>query len=203
MPDDKTPRQRGEEEPSDQRAELAATRAAQWSAMISELFAGERFTPSAVELHEDLAEWVGDLTRNVVITGPPGIGKTAQALTVIAAAYDTGWAGSAAYVHPEEWRRVTRPPADESRLAAWAACDVLVLDDLGALRLGDWDSEILYLLADSRWRHARPTILVSNEGGMRAMLGERTASRFAEGARWVHLEADDPDDPDGSDWRRR
>lgn len=199
-------RQRGEQEPYDP-AEIAEARQASWLAVIGELFAPGRLDMDA-GLHQDLARWsVNDLpggaARNVLIAGGPGVGKTRQALCAVLGAYRHGWGGSAIYVHPARWRRVSRPPVDLGAVRAWEICDVLVLDDLGALRMGDWDLETLYMLLDERWRHNRPTVVVSNEGGLRAMLGDRISSRLAERALRVEIAADDPEDPDGSDWRRR
>lgn len=79
---------------------------------------------------------------------------------------------------------------------------MLILDDLGALRLGDWDLEYLYFIADERWRHCRPTVIISNEGGLRAMLGDRTASRFAQDALLIEIKPGDPRDPANGDRRR-
>lgn len=80
-----TPRGRGEEDPSDL-TERAAERFTVWQGMIDRLFEPERFTGEPWDLHPDLAEWVQGLrergsrqARNVVITGPPGIGDVAGA----------------------------------------------------------------------------------------------------------------------------
>jgi DNA replication protein DnaC len=192
----------GEQEPSEP-GERAKERLAWWAAMIQELFSEDRYNWLSLNVDPDLAAWVEPLVEdggrgapNVIITGPPGIGKTWQALTVIRAAYMQGWDGSAIYVHPERWRNATRPPVEKGALKAWAECDVLILDDLGALRLSDWDAETLYMLLDDRWRHARPTVVVSNDGDLRGMLGERTASRLAQFALMIELTPADPEDPD-------
>jgi hypothetical protein len=185
------------EEPADHGAEQRARRVAGWQELITGL--GSRLDVTG-DLHERVAVWASDLAggnpRSLAIVddpdgGEPGVGKTWQVLHGVLAAYEAGWTGAACYVMPSTWRAATRPPEDAGTLRSWAACGLLVLDDLGALRLGDWDGEHLYLIADDRWRTARPTVLISNNPDLRAMLGERIASRFAEGAEMIKLGGSD------------
>lgn len=68
----------------------------------------------------------------------------------------------------------------DALLAAWELADLLVLDDVGQGRPGQWDASQVFRLVDARWRSMRPTIFTSNltlpEWGQRlAQVSESTA----------------------------
>jgi DNA polymerase III delta prime subunit len=187
-------RRRGEEEPADHGEEMRVRRLAAWRKLRAGLADPARL-PSAGVLDPAVAAWVLKLrcrdhspdgvVPNLVLSGPPGAGKTWNALAVIETAYEQGWPGSAAYMYPQLWRETFTPntPAVQ-RDATVRLCQevsVLILDDLTALRLNDWDLDNLYLIVDARWRHARPTIVIVNDGNVRDAFGERVASRLAHG----------------------
>lgn len=134
-------------------------------------------------------EVVGAGDRNLVLTGPPGTGKTHLATGILAAKI-RGWldaypepyleellteGGVAVKVRPPlECRFVVVPSfLDRLRAAARYAeaidplpvlfdVDVVVLDDLGAEKATDWASERLYVLVNERYNRRRSTIVTTN-----------------------------------------
>lgn len=170
-------------------AEQRAGRVARWQATLPPAFTTAR------PLHPDIAAWVGRLVSGtagaLVIAGPVGVGKTEQALTAVEAAYAAGWAGTALRVKPRQWRDAIGPPEDRQALAGMAAAGVLILDDLGAHRIGAYPLEHLYDLADERWEHQRPTILPTNVLELTDLFRERVASRFARSVTVVELDGPD------------
>lgn len=124
---------------------------------------------------------------NLVLLGPVGTGKTWHAWHAIEAAMQAGWFGTALFYAAYAWKRVTGPPLDVAKVQAAAAADVLVLDDPGAHRLGEWDLEHLLGVIDERWNHRRPTVFTTNAPKLGELFGERIASRIADGATVVVL----------------
>lgn len=125
--------------------------------------------------------------RGVWVSGTVGTGKTRQAC-----AWLLGWLsahddGAAAFVteadmlgrlHGAMARGSATDP--DALLAAWELADLLVLDDVGQGRPGQWDASQVFRLVDARWRAMRPTIFTSNltlpEWGQRlAQVSEGTA----------------------------
>jgi DNA replication protein DnaC len=98
-----------------------------------------------------------------------------------------GWFGAARFYGAYAWKRVVGPPLDPAEVAAASVADVLVLDDPGAHRLGEWDLEHLLGVVDERWNHRRPTVFTSNAPKLSTLFGERIASRLADGATVVTL----------------
>lgn len=150
------------------------------------------------ELHPTVAAWAAKLAAgeaaNLVLLGPVGTGKTWHAWHAIEHAMLAGWFGTALFYAAYAWKRVTGPPLDVAEIGKAAAADVLVLDDPGAHRLGEWDLEHLLGVVDERWNHQRPTVFTTNAPKLGALFGDRIASRVADGATVVVL--------DGTDRRR-
>jgi DNA replication protein DnaC len=164
---------------ADWRASTQAKVLALWQEIIPPVLA----VPG--DLHPDIAAWAARLAEtgsagNLLISGAVGAGKTWQALHAVEAAITGGWTGSAEFVTTTGWRSAVGPPQDQDALRKLRERGVIILDDPGAVRIGDWDLEHLYAIADYRWSHALPVIITTNVTDMRAMLGERIASRLAD-----------------------
>lgn len=73
------------------------------------------------------------------------------------------------------------------------ASELLVLDDLGAEKAGEWTREVLYRLINARYENMLPTIITTNcsEKELEEKIGGRTWSRICEMCESVMLKAGD------------
>ena len=83
------------------------------------------------------------------------------------------------------------------------SAEVLVLDDLGAIRPSEWVWDTVSLMINSRYNNMRTTIITTNypalapgEGGIRAetlgdRIGERMRSRLVEMCRVIEMQGQD------------
>jgi hypothetical protein len=130
--------------------------------------------------------------RNLVITGQVGTGKTWAVWHAAERAVRAGYGGRIVMGTAARLRRIAAPAtADPAELTRWAQAGLLVIDDLGAVRLSEWDLDHLMELVDTRWANQRPMVVMSNVTDLRALLGERISSRLAHGA--LVIELDGPD----------
>lgn len=154
-------------------------------------FAPARFADADVSGLEGSAkdaieEWRQNPTRNLVLLGPVGTGKTYAAMAAARLALDRGWN---VRFHPviELLDRI-RPGGDDRTLDVAAGCHLLVLDDLGGERPSEWTAERLYLICNRRWLEQRPTVVTSNldaadgQGPLVDAVGARLYSRLVDGA---------------------
>jgi len=147
-------------------------------------------------LHPDVAEWAaqlaaGEYPGNLTLYGVIGAGKTWQAMHAITAAIGTGFTGTIQFIKPEAWKDAIGPPSDRAALQRMGRCGVLILDDLGEKRLGEYDLEKLYDIADPRCGWHRPIVITTNAEDVRGLLGERVASRMKKHGRLVHIPGGD------------
>lgn len=147
----------------------------------------EDLTGEPAELAES---WDG--TRNVLMLGAVGVGKTHAAVAMARHAYETSWK-TVIYAPAVELLDDLRPGGPEDTMVRVCQVDVLVLDDLGAERPTDWTGERLYLLVNRRWLEQRPTIVTSNlsAADLEQAMGARMWSRLWHDA--VALELAGPD----------
>lgn len=145
--------------------------------------------------HPDVAAWVSDNLRDpqsapaLVIIGPPGVGKTYEAIGALRAI---------AVHHADrnrtcEWHMIAhadlnsalRPKSDNSHewvLERYAQAPYLIFDDLGAGYLTEYAREGALRLIDDRYRAGRTTLYTTNldPDGLQVALGHRAASRLLE-----------------------
>lgn len=168
---------------------LRRERLARWIANTPPVFARNG------AVHPDVTAWVTGLVRgaatNLILIGDPGTTKTWHCYRVVKDAFTAGWPGSARLLTSQQWKRAVTPPLDYAELDRLAMLDLLILDDLGATRISDWDAEHLLGVLDERWRYQRPTIVTSNVADLRSMVGERIASRLASDHVMVTLDGPD------------
>jgi DNA replication protein DnaC len=182
------------------RAEANAEWLAERSAHRVELIRRQRpkLLCATGDLHAAVAAWADRLAAgtagNLLLGGPTGCGKTWTAWEVLERAAAAGYEGRVLFASSAEWRDTIAPPVDRARLGSMRAADVLVLDDLGAGRVNEWELECLLSVVDERWANGRPVVTTSNVKSLRETLGDRLASRLGDGATVVLL--------DGADRRR-
>jgi DNA replication protein DnaC len=146
-------------------------------------------------LRPEVAAWLDGYRDgnpgSLVLWGDVGTGKTWTTWKAVETLIRSGWAGRWAVVEAYELKRASDIPVDRGALDDWAAADLLVLDDIGSIRINDWDADALFALIDQRWKHRRPVIVTGNEANLRQLLGERAASRLADGATAVQFDGND------------
>lgn len=155
---------------------------------------------TAGELDPRLKVWArmladGD-SQNLILTGPVGSGKTWAIWHAAEEAVRSGYEGRVVITSAAKLRRAIAPStADPAMFTRCGEAGLLAIDDLGAFGLSEWDLDNLTELIDIRWSEQRPTVVTSNATDLRALLGERIASRLAHHALVIEM--------DGSDQRRQ
>jgi DNA replication protein DnaC len=144
--------------------------------------------------------------KGLMLIGPPGIGKTHIAVSVLKDVISRTGARGLYYDTRALLRdiRSTYNPvlnaAEMDVIRPVMEAELLVLDDLGAERLTDWVEETMSLIVNTRYNERRLTIFTSNyedipdEGEMHSLLvrvGFRLHSRLREMCEF--LEYDGPD----------
>ena len=185
MPDDLFP----DDQPLDP-AEIRAMRADWWAEkLVPPRFAAATVDQLGGDVADLAAEWDG--TRNVLLLGAVGVGKTFAAIAMAREAYLDG---RDVTIWPVvELLEQLRPGGREGVAAAVQTVDVLVLDDLGAQRPTEWTAEQLYAVVNRRWLEQLPTIVTANltADDLAATVGPRMASRLHDGALAIELAGPD------------
>jgi DNA replication protein DnaC len=160
-----------EDRARDARAEVEATRARNrvnaWRARLEHSWAD--FTGAALGDLDDVQDpggrvsgWLDGPSRTLMLVGGYGTGKTHAALAVGNAAVGRPrplWA--VAWTVPD-LNDALRPGGDPTALDHALACDLLLMDDLGAERITEWTIEQLYRIVDHRVRNCLKTVVPTN-----------------------------------------
>ncbi len=160
----------------------------------------------AVESARRFSEAFPVVQKGLMLIGPPGIGKTHIAVSVLRNAIGRTGARGLYYdtrALLKDIRSTYNPltrTAEMDVIRPVMEAEILVLDDLGAERLTDWVEETMSLLVNTRYNERRPTIFTSNyedipeEGEINSLIarvGFRLHSRLKEMCEF--LEYDGPD----------
>jgi DNA replication protein DnaC len=143
--------------------------------------------------------------RGLLLTGPCGVGKTHLAVAVLRALVDKGvpclFYEFGALL--DDIRRTFSPDAQASEsdvLAPVYGTEVLVLDELGAVRPTDWVSDMMMQIVGARYNDRRLTVFTTNyldtrgrpsDETLEDRVGVRLRSRLYEMCRAVVVEGDD------------
>ena len=172
------------------------------------LYENERLK-RAVRAARQFAESFPVVERGLFLNGPPGIGKTHMAVSVLKhVILRTGARGL--FYDTRELLRVIRSTfnpvtrtAEMDVLQPVMEAELLVLDDLGAEKTSEWVEETMNVIVNTRYNERRPTIFTSNyedlpdeEGdpqSLKARVGFRIHSRLHEMCEFLEF--------DGADYR--
>ncbi|MFI6296733.1 ATP-binding protein [Nonomuraea sp. NPDC050790] len=134
-------------------------------------------------LHPAIAAWADRIAAgeygNLVIVGNLGVGKSWSLWAVAERVVGAGFRGRVQVTPAALLRRMLTPPMDRAGLDRMSAAGLLAIDDVGSVRISDWDSDGMAETLDPRYEGHRPTIITSNQLDLRSLVGERTASRLA------------------------
>lgn len=150
--------------------------------------------PGTLDLR--LTAWAGALAagehRNLILTGPVGTGKTWALWHAAEHAVRCGYEGQVAITTAARFRRIVAPAtAEPAEFTRYVGAGLLAIDDLGAVRLSEWDMDHLAELTDTRWADHRPMAVTSNVTALRELLGPRISSRLAHNALVVEMTGPD------------
>lgn len=135
------------------------------------------------QLHPGVAAWADRVAAgeygNLVLVGNTGVGKSWSLWAIAERLIAAGYRDRIEITPAHRLRRLVTPPVDQGALDRLAAAGLFAVDDVGSVRISDWDSDHTATLLDPRWEDQRPTIVTSNQLDLRTLVGERTASRLS------------------------
>lgn len=123
----------------------------------------------------------------LVLTGPPGVGKSHIAVATLRRFVEEGRKVAGGMFRPEDVllseMRAEYDGVETDVVKAAMECELLVVDDLGSTRVTDWSASQLVSILNRRESEGRGTVVTTNLtlNDLAAMMDERLASRLAAG----------------------
>jgi DNA replication protein DnaC len=156
----------------------ALARAQRWLEQMPAMYAEARLGDLDPATHLAIGEWLNADGTTLVLAGQVGTGKTH-------AAYAVGHHLLGQGLTVEAWTlsdllAAMRPDGDPKASDLARACDVLILDDLGAAKASEWAQEQLTALLDARLRDKRRQVVTTNAPyeALEAAWGSRAMDRL-------------------------
>lgn len=156
-----------------------------------------RYRHVAVQ-HPRVQDWIRDAqnggTGSLLLAGPIGRGKTCEAYGALRSVV---LERAAIGPRSPSWATATHAALNDAArpgnggIREFLAADLVLIDDLGAARVTEWNADVLYQVIDTRWANERPVIATTNldPDELSAMIGERLVDRiFGMCSRIVHLD---------------
>lgn len=181
-------RQRAERDA--ERRRVQARRKREWRAVVPAAFGRVSLDDLDPPVREAASAWAAEPSRNLVIVGALGVGKTHAALAAARAAHAAGRVHDVTFAPVVELLDALRPDGTPQRTIRRATTTgLLILDDLGAERPSDWTAERLYLVVNRRWLDRAPIIATSNlvPDELAEATGARIWSRLCHGAARIQI----------------
>jgi len=134
-------------------------------------------------------------SKGLLLVGPPGSGKTHLAAAALLELINAGKPGKLVFSNFAELIQQIQAsfdgdhlPGKGELLAPLMDADLLVIDELGAVKLTPWVQDIIYYLINSRYSDARTTIFTTNyfdtpagnEPPLQERIGPQVRSRLHE-----------------------
>lgn len=160
-----------------------ADRHARWQRICPPQFADVDADRLDGDLGDAVGKWRTDPTRNLVLLGDIGVGKTHAACAAARLGNDAGW--DARICDTGALLDSIRPGGDgDVDFQRARDCDVLVLDDIGVEKPSEWTAEKVWIIVNQRWLYLRPTIVTSNlePAAVRDSIGGRSYDRLIDRA---------------------
>jgi DNA replication protein DnaC len=149
---------------TDVRRAALARRAPHTSRGIESLEAFAAADDHAAEAVEAVEAWRADPTRNLVLYGDAGVGKTTLAYLLALERFDAYPMGEVEWLRVDKAVAALKASFDGEPKPAWKLwADLLVLDDLGAERVTTWTrDEVVGPMIRDRYDTGKPSIVTTN-----------------------------------------